>query len=270
MPDGQSFREIPPPLPAREAGNLSAYPVQRIQPLKAWQAFQGLVRNKEDTRYVFAFFQNVNGRSYTQFYERFIASEYGQSILADPGQVGRVLSDRETLESFGPGTFAAKYLHYLDTEQLQPEGVFQAHWDQAPEAMADLRDNWPGLYAVSYMMSLTHDLYHVLTGYGRDPLGEALLLKFTGMQTGGRGPRWLGSMAGLKIRQEIPAWPVGRMMREAVQLARQATPFYTTDLTALFPLPLEEARGALNVGKPSLYLDTLANWDGEMPVAVKA
>ncbi|MEE2527355.1 Coq4 family protein [Hyphobacterium sp. HN65] len=269
MPDGQTFSELPPPLPATEAGDISAFPVKPIQPFKAWKAFQGLVRDKEDTRYVFAFFENVNGRSYSRFYERFVASDYGKSVLADPAGIGGQLTDRDTLESYGPDSFAAAYLHYLDTENLQPLGVFEAHWNQAPQAMAYMRDEWPGLYAVSWMMSLSHDLYHVLTGYGRDPLGEALLLKFTGTQTGGRGPRWLGSLAGLKIRSEIPSWPVGRMMAEAVRLANGAEPFYTTDLPSLLPLPLAEARARLNMGKPSLYLDTLASWDGEMPVAVQ-
>jgi len=168
MPDTQIHSEAATASPE--------YPVRPINPWKAWQAFQGLVRDKEDTRYVFAFFENVNGRSYTKFYERFTQSDYGQSILADREQVGRVLNDRATLESYGAGTFAAAYLHYLDSENLKPEGVFEAHWAQAPDAMAAMRDNWPGLYAVSYMMSLTHDLYHVLSGYSRDPLGEALLL----------------------------------------------------------------------------------------------
>lgn len=266
MPDTQTFQSETTGHPVSAAG----YPVRPINPWKAWQAFQGLVRNKEDTRYVFAFFENVNGRSYTKFYERFTASDYGQSILADREQVGRVLNDRATLESYGPGTFAAAYLDYLDSEDLKPEGVFEAHWAQAPREMAAMRDNWPGLYAVSYMMSLTHDLYHVLSGYSRDPLGEALLLVFTGTQTNGRGPKWLGRLAGLRLRYEIPSWPVGRMMAEAKRNALAATPFYTTDLTALLPLPLEEARARLKVNPPQLYRDTLAAYDGPAPVAVKA
>ena len=33
----------------------------------------------------------------------------------------------------------------------------------------------------------THDLWHVLTGYGRDTFGEACLLAFSYAQTGNRG-----------------------------------------------------------------------------------
>lgn len=267
MPDTQHISE-PGTAGGVEAtgGFPPAYP---IRPWKAWRAFQGLVSNREDTRYVFAFFEAVNGRTYEPFYTRFATSDYGQSIIADPKQIGCILTDRDTLGAYGPDTFAAAYLHYLDTENLQPEGVYEANWDQAPERMRKLRDEWPRLYAMTYMMNLTHDLYHVLTGYGRDPLGEALLLLFTGIQTGGRGPIWLGRMAGLRIRQEIPSWPVGRMMAEARKLAQDATHFPTTDLTALLPLPLEEARARLNVGTPSLYKKIIVTWEGEMPVAVQ-
>jgi ubiquinone biosynthesis protein COQ4 len=269
MPDGQKVDETAPVDQSRSAAPSGFPPAYPIRPLAAWKAFRGLVRNREDTRYVFAFFEAVNGRSYERFYTRFAASGYGQRVIADPKHIGRILMDRETLESHGPGTFAAAYLHYLDTENLHPEGVYEANWQNAPERMQSLKDNWPHLYAMSYMMNLTHDLYHVLTGYGRDPLGEALLLLFSGIQTGGRGPVWLGRMAGLRIRQEIPSWPVGRMMTEAKRLAQDAAHFPTTDLTALLPLSLDAARRRLNVGRPALYLETLARWDGEMPVAVQ-
>jgi ubiquinone biosynthesis protein COQ4 len=148
--------------------------------------------------------------------------------------------------------------------------VFDAYWDQAPEAMANVRDHYPQLYALSYMMSLTHDLYHVLTGYGRDPLGEAVLLVFTGTQTGSRGSRLLGRMAGLRIRAEIPSWPVGRMVGEAVRLAQTSTRFASVDLLELLPLPLDEARARLGLARPDLYLATRATWSGPEPVTTKA
>lgn len=245
------------------------YPHRPVRPLKALKAFYGLTRDRDDTRYVFAFFDAVNGRSQEDWFDRFFASGYGRRIVADHRRVGRVLTDRTTLESHGPGTFAAAYLHYLDSENLHPEGVHEAHWAQAPDDMARLKAHHPELYALTYMMALTHDLYHVLTGYGRDPLGEALLLVFTGAQTGSRGSRLLGRMAGLRIRSEIPSWPVGRMMAEARRLSRTATNFASVDLLELLPLPLDEARARLNVGKPELYIATRKAWRGPEPVTAK-
>lgn len=246
------------------------YPSQPIRPLKAAKAFMDLVGDRDDTRYVFAFFNAVNGRSNEAYYERFFNSDYGRRFLEDPEALGRLLTDRKTLESHGPGTFAAAYLHYLDTEGLQPLGVHEAAMANAPEMMKRLKAQWPDLYWLHYHGALTHDLYHVLTRYGRDPLGEALLLVFSGLHTGSRGARLLGALAGLRIRAEIPAWPVGRMMRETVRLARNAEHFPTADLASLLPLPLDEARRRVRIGAPDVYLDTRARWSGPEPVTAKA
>lgn len=246
------------------------YPHRPVRPLKALRAFRDLVDDRDDTRHVFAFFEAVNGRSQEAWFDAFFASEYGQRIVSDPERVGRTLTDRETLQGHGPGTFAAAYLQYLDTENLHPTGVHDAHWAQAPQDMAKLRDDYPKLYALTYMMSLTHDLYHVLTGYGRDPLGEALLLVFTGTQTGSRGSRFLGRLAGLRIRAEIPAWPVGPMVGEAKRLARSSTNFASLDLLELLPLSLDEARAQLTLARPALYLATREAWTGPEPVTAKA
>lgn len=246
------------------------YPSRPIRPLRAMKAFFDLVGDRDDTRYVFAFFNAVNGRSNEAFYDQFFTSDYGQRFLDAPEALGRRLTDRKTLEACGPGTFAAAYLHYLDTEGLQPLGVHEAAVANAPDMMASLKAQWPELYWLQYHGSLTHDLYHVLTGYGRDPLGEALLLVFSGLQTGSRGARLLGALAGLRIRAEIPSWPVGPMMKEAVSLARNAAHFPTADLTSLFALPLEEARRRVNVGDPMLYKATRAAWNGPEPVTAKA
>lgn len=252
------------------AASAPRYPYRRVRPFKALQAFGDLVNDRDDTRHVFSFFEAVNGRSQERWFDRFFDSDYGRSVVADRERIGRILTDRATLQSHGGGTFAAAYLHYLDSENLHPTGVFDAHWDQAPDDMAKLRDCYPQLYALTYMMALTHDLYHVLTGYGRDPLGEAVLLVFTGTQTGSRGSRLLGRMAGLRIRAEIPSWPVGRMVGEAVRLARTSTPFASVDLLELLPLPLDEARARLNLARPELYLATREAWNGPEPVTTKA
>ncbi|XBQ15471.1 MAG: Coq4 family protein [Oceanicaulis sp.] len=246
------------------------YPYRPVRPLKALQAFYGLTQDRDDTRYVFAFFEAVNGRSQEDWFDRFFASDYGQSVVADHERIGRVLTDRKTLESYGEGTFAAAYLHYLDSEGLHPTGVHDAHWAQAPQDMATLQERYPHMYALTYMMALTHDLYHVLTGYGRDPLGEALLLVFTGCQTGSRGSRLLGAMAGLRIRAEIPSWPVGKMMNEAVALSRGAKTFASLDLLELLPLKLDDARKRLDLGRPELYIATREAWTGPEPVTAKA
>ena len=247
-----------------------AFPFQPVRPLGALAAFHDLVNDPEDTRNVFRFFSAAQGRTGEASFRRFCASDYGQSVIANRQSLADSLNDRARLEAHGPGTFAAAYLHYLDSEGLDPLGVYEAAVAVNPAHYALLDRDYPQFSAYTWSMSLTHDLYHVLTGYGRDPLGEALLLVFTGVQTGSRGSRLLGAMAGLRIRSEILRWPVGRMMRNAVAMARAARPMPVCDLTELFPLTLQDARASLSITPDPLYRETLAAWTGPQPIRARA
>ncbi|MGY6626879.1 MAG: hypothetical protein ACXIVL_00020 [Oceanicaulis sp.] len=247
-----------------------AFPFQPLRPLAALGAFRDLLNDPEDTRHVFRFFSAAQGRTGEASFRRFCASEYGQSVIANRQGLADALTNRAQLEACGPGTFAAAYLHYLDSEGLDPLGVYEAAVAVNPAHYELLDREYPEFSAYTWSMSLTHDLYHVLTGYGRNPLGEALLLVFTGVQTGSRGSRLLGAMAGLRIRSEIPSWPVGRMMRNAAAMARAAMPMPVRDLSDLFALPLDEARAALSITPDPLYRATLDAWTGPEPIRARA
>ncbi|MCH8489162.1 MAG: ubiquinone biosynthesis protein COQ4 [Oceanicaulis sp.] len=246
-----------------------AFPFQPVRPLGALAAFRDLVNDPEDTRHVFRFFSAAQGRTGEASFRRFCASAYGQGVIANRQGLADTLTDRAMLEACGPGSFAAAYLHYLDSEGLDPLGVYEAAVAVNPAHYEMLERDYPQFSAYTWSMSLTHDLYHVLTGYGRNPLGEALLLVFTGVQPGSRGSRLLGAMAGLRIRSEIPRWPVGRMMRNAAAMARAAEPMPVRDLSELFALPLDEARAALSITPDPLYRDTLAAWTGPQPITAR-
>lgn len=247
-----------------------AIPFQRVRPLGALAAFRDLIKAPHDTRHVFRFFAATHGRTGEASFRRFIASEYGRSIISDRQRFADTLNNRAQLEACGPDTFAAAYLNYLDTEGLDPLGVHEAAVAANPAYYEHLDHDYPEFSAYIWSMNMTHDLFHVLTGYGRDALGEGLLLMFTGVQTGWRGSRLLGSMVGLRIRPQIPSLPIGRMMRNAAGMARAARPVYAHDLTELFPLTLADARAALSITPDRVYLDALAAWMASQPVRARA
>lgn len=246
------------------------FPSGPVRPLAGWRAFCALTRDRDNTRHVFDFLRAVNGKSSGPYFRKFLASDFGRTVLADPQYLDRKLLDRESLEAAGPDTMAAVYLHYLDSENLQPLGVVEASKEAAPELHARIERDYPEFAIMRRSGQLTHDLFHVLTGYGRDPLGEALLLEFSGAQSGSRGTRMLGAMAGLRIRAEIPRWPVGRMMRNATRMARRGTDLGLTDLTAYLPMKLDDARAALNIAPDPVYREIRDTWTGPEPVTQRA
>ena len=91
----------------------------------------------------------------------------------------------------------------------------------------------------------SHDLWHVVTGYGRDYMGEIALLHFTLLQTGNTGlilPCWLSLLAasyGLEGR---------RVIFEARRRARKAVWLAGADWEALLHRPLSAIRPILAAG----------------------
>ena len=67
-----------------------------------------------------------------------------------------------------------------------------------------------------------HDLQHVMTGYGRDPVGELSLLSFMTTQTPNRGIRFIIWMARRRYRQVARNFDVDALIREGAAMGRQA------------------------------------------------
>src|SRR3546814_5023782 len=49
----------------------------------------------------------------------------------------------------------------------------------------------------------THDLFHILTGYGRDALGEQCVLGFTYGQTGNYGNAFIAYAGGYEVKRGV-------------------------------------------------------------------
>ena len=84
-----------------------------------------------------------------------------------------VLSDREYLESFSPGSLADDYLSFLKNENLSLDLLMNA--ENEAESSALNVDKSSEKFRTANGIA-THDLLHVVTGYKRDPVGEACLL----------------------------------------------------------------------------------------------
>jgi ubiquinone biosynthesis protein COQ4 len=97
-----------------------------------------------------------------------------------------------------------------------------------------------------------HDLWHVITGFGRDVAGEACLLAFTYAQTKNRGIGFIGVMGAFKLRRVFgrrffsSMWQAYQMGRRTEWLPGQ---FWEQRLAQ----PLETVRHELGITKPDRY-----------------
>ena len=214
----------------------------RLRPFQAIRAVRRLMADPEDTSQVFTIFRALRGKSGIKAFRRFAASSTGTQVLRERRRLLDTLSDRARLEALPPESFGRRYFEFMKTENLTAEGLVQASqsWenDPVPAEMELFRAR----------MRDAHDLTHVLTGYGRDGLGEACLLAFMYAHNRNRGALLILLM-GLKQMPRLAR----RAVLEAWRNGKKARWLPCQDFEALLPRPLEDIRRELDIADPVAY-----------------
>jgi ubiquinone biosynthesis protein COQ4 len=229
--------------------------VSGFRPFKVLHHFSKLVEDKEDTEQVFHIIEATKGkRSHNQAWG-FIASDEGQRFLREETNIPAMLDDHARWADCGPNTVAAHYIAFMKREGLSAAGlVAESHkWLPADARHADLTE-W-------YFERLrdTHDLFHVLTGYGRDALGEASLLGFTYQQNHNKGILFIAYAGARQIKKVSGTKaPLFAAIKEGRKLGKAASKIAHQDIAALMAEDIGEARTRLNIGKPEVYRQCLA------------
>ena len=221
---------------------------QRLEPLKALRAFRRLARDKEDTAQVFEIMRALSGCSLRRGYDRMLKTMEGgrQAFLRE--ELAERLDDPAWLARFGPGTVGAAYREFREARGFTAEGLAMEARKVAPLADAPHPVIW-----YTRRVRDVHDVWHVLTGYETDALGEACVVAFSYAQTGNLGFAFIGLGAAAEIRKENSAVPAYRAVLQAYRLGREARWLPALDYEALLELPLDEARRTLRLRRPTVY-----------------
>ncbi|HVP30651.1 MAG TPA: Coq4 family protein [Myxococcota bacterium] len=218
---------------------------RRIRPLEAWRAIRALLRNPDDTGQVFRIIDALSGNSGERTFRRFRSDPTGARILQERRSLLKTLGDLEALRALPEGTLGRTYAEFVTREQISADGLVAAsqegseRWDYG----ADRR-------LVGDRLRDMHDLWHVVTGYGRDLVGEAALLAFSFAQVPNPGVGFIVAVAWLRAG-------AGGGMRglivEGWRRGRSAAWLPAKDWEALLRRPLEDVRAELRVGAPPRY-----------------
>jgi ubiquinone biosynthesis protein COQ4 len=213
-----------------------------LHPLDAIRAVRRLMTDPDDTAQVFAIFRALRGKSGIRAFRRFAQSPTGRQVIGEKRRLLHTLSNRAHLAALPAGSFGHTYFNFMEGEGLTAKGLVEASqaWekDPVPADMELFRER----------MRDAHDLTHVLTGYGRNPLGEVCLLAF--MHAHNRN-----LVAALIVLTGLRRMPrVGRRaVIEAWRHGRKARWLQDQDFEALLPRPLDALRHELNIAVPLLY-----------------
>ncbi|MGK0469607.1 MAG: ubiquinone biosynthesis protein COQ4 [Candidatus Azotimanducaceae bacterium] len=226
----------------------SSYESRSMQPLVAMRAMKKLLKDPEATEQVFVIIRALSGDVIERGYRRFLLTPKAGQILRAPTSLLSVLSDRDALRQMPDGSLGRAYLGFMERGNITAEGLKDA--SETEEQVALTGDT--GIETYALRLRDQHDLWHVVTGFGRDLAGEACLLAFTYAQTKNRGIGFIAFMAALKLRKVFGSRVISSMW-QAYQMGRRTLWMPGQHWEVLLAKPLVQVRIELGVSEPDRY-----------------
>ncbi len=224
----------------------SAGPIRRKREWgRAWRALRNLIDDPERTDQVFEIVRALSGNSFEHAYQRFAATAEGRRLLAERPSLLATLSDREALMALPEGSFGRAYAEFMQAGQLDAAGLVEAE-QMAEQNFAKEGPLDPDREFFGDRLRDMHDLWHVLTGYGRDEAGEATNLAFTLGQVWNPGIAFI-VMAGALIGPKDLTFYWQRYLFRAWRRGRKVRLLTAAPYERLLPLPLEDVRRELGI-----------------------
>lgn len=234
--------------------------ISGFHPLKVLRHFRKLVADKEDTEQVFHIIEACKSKRVHRQAWDFIQSETGQDFLQRRVDIPAMLDDHARWADLPDNSVGKHYVTFMKREGLSAAGLVAESHKWAP-AEARLKDQTEWYFD---RLRDTHDLFHILTGYGRDALGEAALLGFSYEQNHNSGVLFIAYGAARQIKKVSGTKaPIYAAIKEGRVLGKAAAKLAHMDVEAVMREDLEEARARLGIGKPVVYRECLRIFESE-------
>lgn len=229
----------------------------------ALRSLRRLLNDKEDTGQVFEIMRALNGSATAKSYLRLLETPQGGRIAFQRQEFATLLMDDAWLDSLPEGSVGAAYRHFIRSEQISAEGLIEISRQSAPASVDEQHPYaWMGRRTRD-----VHDIWHILSGYHRDALGEACLVAFSYAQTKGLGWALIAFGAASRARKG-KAHPYVKAIWQGYRRGKAARWLLGQDYERLMSEPLESARRRLNITPATVY-DSIPPEarDGSLPKA---
>lgn len=220
-----------------------------VRPLVAIKAFRKVAANKEDTLQVFEFIRALSGGSLGRQYQRLLSSAEGGRQAYLGKELADRLQDGEWLCRFPKGSVGDYYRRFIALRGLSAYGLAE---ESRKLGEVDLDAAHPIAWYARRQRDV-HDIWHVLTGYNTDALGEACVVAFTYGQTRNPALGILSFAAALELKRNRPQVPYLQAVYQGWRHGRKAAWLMALDYESLMAEPLAEARQRLKMARPTLY-----------------
>jgi ubiquinone biosynthesis protein COQ4 len=217
---------------------LQSLPLPRYEFVRAAGALSALLRDPDDLPQVFTLIESLSGTAPHRLVLRFKRSESGARILRDRPNIIPFLTDREALRALPDGSLGRAYLAFVEGEGISAEGIRDADAERRSERRR------PEVFAYLHRrMRDTHDLWHTVTGYKGDVVGELALLAFLLAQHWNAGVALIVFTGLLRGLGHLKL----RVVSEAFRRGRAAAWLPAQDWESMLPLPLDAVRARLRL-----------------------
>ncbi|AWW74641.1 hypothetical protein CD351_09425 [Erythrobacter sp. KY5] len=234
-------------------------PEPRYSLPRAIKNFRLLMKDKEDTSLVFKIYESLPSKQFMPRVKNLTLSQHGQYLRETEPNLPEILDNHAELRKTPKGSLAHAYCDFMETEGLTAAGLV-AEADKLGRPKYDDLVQWFGDRSRD-----THDLFHVLTGYGRDALGEQCVLLFTHGQSPTQGHLLIGYAGAANIKKMV--WgsnaPVMGAVRQAKATGRGAARLIEQPIRELLKQPVDGVRSALNIPEPTQYRECHRIWREE-------
>ncbi|WP_313010750.1 Coq4 family protein [Brevundimonas sp.] len=232
--------------PARSSSRLQP---RRIQPLRALRALRRLIADKEDTTQVFEIMNALAGSSVRRGYHRMLERPEGARQAFLMIELADRLHDRVWLESLPPGSVGRAYLDFIDERNLSAYGLAG---ESQKVADTEIEAAHPYAWYARRLRDI-HDLWHILTGYRTDALGEACVVAFSLPQTRSAGFGLIAAGVAIEAARARTGYPCARAILQAWRRGKRAAWLPALDYEALMAEPLDRARARLGLAEATVY-----------------
>jgi ubiquinone biosynthesis protein COQ4 len=201
--------------------------------LRGLHALGRLAKNPDDTELALTAAMLLNVGSLAKLVDRFDACAEGRRLLTERPALDCEHVDLTALGALPEGSLGRAYSEFMRARGLTPE-VFVA-----PKQIQDERIRY-----VAQRLRQTHDLWHVVTGYDTNLLGEIELQAFMFAQLGMPFSLLVGSLGILRSRRPIRA---ARRVVAAYRRGRQTSALCTHAWEREFSQPLQQVRAQIGL-----------------------
>ena len=225
-------------------------PTTEFRPFKAWHHFRKLIADKEDTEQVFHIIAALRGRKFQNIARDFWQTPKGKDMLESKLRLVDLLDDHDSIKQLPQGTVGRAYVDFMEREGLSAAGL-EAEYARFEDASTNYDDV---LTRYGDRLRDTHDMLHILTGYGRDALGEQCVLAFTYAQNRNLGVGFIAYAGGLELKYRVAkSAPIFKAVHEGYRIGNAAKNIVHEDIAALLREPLADARLRLGIAEPTVY-----------------